>query len=146
MLLEDGGKGLGRVGEGASPVADDAELPAHVEKELYRIAQEALNNALKHANASSVTVRLAVTPSPAHRGEPGEPSGQAADGQRIEFEVTDDGCGFDPGAVADKGGMGLTSIRERAEGLGGALSLNSAPRQGTTLKVDVYLSDLEITP
>jgi signal transduction histidine kinase len=122
------------------------QLPAHVEQELYRIAQEALNNALKHAQATSITVRLAVTPSLALRGEPVEPSGQAADGQRIEFEVADDGCGFDPGAVADKGGMGLTSIRERAESLGGALSLNSAPGQGTTLKVDVYLSDLELTP
>ena len=77
--------------------------------------------------------------------EPVEPSGQATAGQRIEFEVSDDGCGFDPGAVADKGGLGLTSIRERATGLGGALSLMSAPGQGTTLKVDVYLSDREIT-
>jgi len=122
------------------------ELPAHIEKELYRIAQEALNNALKHAQATSVTVRLTVTPSPAHRGEPAEPSGPATGGQRIEFEVSDDGCGFDPREIVDKGGMGLTSIRERAEGLGGTLSLNSVPGQGTTLKVDVYLSDLEITP
>jgi len=121
------------------------ELPAHVEKELYRIAQEALNNALKHAQATSVTVRLAVTPSSALRGEPVEPSGQATTGQRIEFEVSDDGCGFDPGAVAGKGGMGLTSIRERAAGFGGTLSLISAPGQGTTLKVDVFLSDREIS-
>jgi signal transduction histidine kinase len=125
---------------------EDIELPAHVEKELYRIAQEALNNALKHAHATSVTVRLAVTPALASRGAPVEPSGQVTDGQRIEFEVSDDGCGFDPWAVVDKGGMGLTSIRERAEGLRGALSLSSAPGQGTTLKVDVYLSNREITP
>jgi len=124
---------------------EDIKLPAHVEIELYRIAQEALNNALKHAQATSVTVRLALTPSLALRGEPVEPSGQATAGQRIEFEVSDDGCGFDPGAVADKGGLGLTSIRERTAGLGGALSLMSAPGQGTTLKVDVYLSDREIT-
>ena len=54
----------------------EVELPADVERQLYRIAEEALNNALKHANASSVTVRLAVTPSLSLHREPAEPSGR----------------------------------------------------------------------
>lgn len=112
----------------------DVKLPAAMEKELYRIAQEALNNTLKHANASSVTVRLAVTP-----------SAMNPDGRHLVFEVSDDGCGFDPQAVADKGGLGLTSIRERVEDLGGELNVVSSPGEGTALRVDVHLSDTEKT-
>lgn len=112
----------------------DVVLPANLEKELYRIAQEALNNTLKHASASSVTVRLAETPSVSK-----------ADRRRLELEVSDDGRGFDPGAVGDKGGLGLTSIRERVECLGGELNVISAPGEGTALRVDVPLSDTEKT-
>jgi signal transduction histidine kinase len=110
----------------------DVKLPPNLEEELYRIAQEALNNTLKHANASSVTVRLAVTPS-------------ATKGRHLELEVSDDGCGFDPQAVGNKGGLGLTSIRERVAGLGGELNVISAPGEGTALRVDVPLSDREKT-
>jgi signal transduction histidine kinase len=116
------------------------ELPPNLEEELYRIAQEALNNTLKHANASSVTVRLAVTPSATNGGVGARP-----DGRHLEFEVSDDGCGFDLQAVGDKGGLGLTSIRERVEGLGGELNVISSPGQGTALRVDVHLSDTEKT-
>jgi signal transduction histidine kinase/sugar lactone lactonase YvrE len=112
----------------------DVELPAAIEKELYRITQEALNNTLKHANASSITVRLAITPSVMNR-----------DGRHLELEVSDDGCGFDPQAVGDKGGLGLTSIRERVEGLGGELNVVSSPGEGTALRVNVNLSDTEET-
>jgi signal transduction histidine kinase len=104
---------------------EDVELPAPIEEELYRIAQEALNNALKHAHATSVTVRIVV------------PAGS----QRLEFEVSDDGCGFDLDAVKDKGGLGLTSIRERADRLGAELSVTSTPGQGTRVKIE-----MEITP
>jgi len=92
-------------------------LPAHVESDLYRVAQEALNNVLKHAHASRVTVVLEV-----------------ADG-RVRLEITDDGDGFrtaEPG-----GGLGLTGMRERAEQLGGALCLESAPGAGTRVVVEV---------
>ena len=82
---------------------DLIELPAPVEEGLYRIAQEALNNALKHASATSVTVRIC-----------------AEDGQVI-LEVADNGHGFDPAAVKDRGGMGLVSMRERARQLDGRL-------------------------
>ncbi len=95
------------------------DLPGTVEEGLYRIAQEALNNALKHAVPRSVFLRI--------RAEAG----------RVVLEVEDDGRGFEPTAVSDKGGMGLTSMRERAERLGGSYALVSAPGDGTTVRVDV---------
>ena len=101
----------------------DIELPAPVEEELYRIAQEALNNSLKHAHATSVTVRIGIVD----------------DGRRLELEVSDDGRGFDLDAVKDKSGLGLTSFRERVDGLGGVLSVFSAPGQGTRVKVELEM-------
>jgi signal transduction histidine kinase len=95
------------------------ELPTSVEEALYRIAQEALNNALKHAAATSVTVTV------------------RARGDRVELEVMDDGRGFDPGALSDKGGMGLVGMRERAEKMGGTLAVLSRPGAGTRVRVAV---------
>jgi signal transduction histidine kinase len=110
----------GRVGVEARLLTEGlVELPAPVEEGLYRIAQEALNNALKHAAATSVTVSI------------------CAKGERVELEVMDNGQGFDPDTVSDRGGMGLTSIRERAEKLGGSLTVLSAPGEGTRVKVSV---------
>jgi len=98
---------------------DLIELPAHVEEELYRIAQEALNNALKHAGATTVTVHI-----------------RAEDHQAV-LEVSDNGRGFNPAAVSNCGGMGLVSMDERARRLGGTLSVSSAPGQGTTVRAGV---------
>ncbi len=95
------------------------DLPASVEEGLYRIAQEALNNALKHAIPRTVILRI------------------RAEARRVTLEVEDDGRGFDVAAVGDGGGMGLVSMRERADRLGGSLSLVSAPGKGTTVRVDV---------
>ena len=100
-------------------VEGTVELPAFLEEGLYRIAQEALNNALKHAAATSVTVRV------------------RADEEWVTLEVADDGVGFDPDAVGEMGGIGLASMRERAEGLGGSLTIASASGQGTRVKVTV---------
>jgi signal transduction histidine kinase len=97
------------------------ELAAPVEEALYRIAQEALNNALKHASATAVSVRVVASES------------------RIEIEVRDDGVGFDPGDVRDRGGMGLANMQERIEKLGGQLAIRSAPRKGTTVRVTLDL-------
>ena len=96
-------------------------LPRPVEEGLYRIAQEALNNTLKHTTATTVTVYL--------RGEEGQ----------VELEVVDDGCGFDPEVVGAGGGMGLMSMRERAEELGGTLTVSSAPGEGTSVQVRISL-------
>jgi PAS domain S-box-containing protein len=95
------------------------ELPAPVEEGLYRIAQEALNNALKHAAASLMTVWL------------------RADGEQVELEVVDNGIGFDPETGSDRGGVGMLSMQERAERLGGSLSILSAPGSGTRVIVRV---------
>ena len=92
-----------------------AELPPSVEEGLYRIAQEALNNSLKHAGASSVTVRILVGP------------------EWAELEVSDNGRGFDLEQVTDRGGIGLSSMRERAERLDGSIKIISKPGEGTRL-------------
>lgn len=94
-------------------------LPAPLEEGLYRIAQEALNNALKHAAANAVVVRI------------------HAEDDCVQLEVTDNGKGFDVAAVRDQGGLGLVSMRERAERLGGVLTILSAPGEGTTVRVNV---------
>jgi len=84
-----------------------------------------LNNALKHAAATTEVVHL-----------------RKANG-RVELEVVDDGLGFQPEAVRDRGGMGLESICQRAEGLGGTATIRSAPGEGTSVKV---VADLEEDP
>jgi signal transduction histidine kinase/HAMP domain-containing protein len=94
-------------------------LPASVEQDLYGIAQEALNNALKHAMATSITVWL------------------RADGEGLELEVADDGRGFEPERAVDGGGLGLSTMRERATRLGGDLEIQSAPGEGTRVKVGI---------
>lgn len=96
-------------------------LKKHVEVSLYHIAQEALNNSLKHAAASAVTVRI--------RGMQ----------DRVELEVCDDGKGFDPATIGKGGGVGMVSMRERIEKLGGSLQIISAPGQGTRICVQVGL-------
>ena len=97
----------------------DAE-PSCSAAEVLRIAQEALQNALRHASASHVDVRL-----------------HAEDG-RLRVAVADDGVGFDP----DEPGLrsrrlGLTSMEERARALGGTLSIDSRPGAGTTIVLEV---------
>jgi signal transduction histidine kinase len=89
---------------------------------LYRIAQEALNNALKHSRATEVLLRLST--------------GQ----EQVEMEVADNGIGFDLGKVTAKGGgMGLTNMRERAEKLGGSLTIHTAPDNGTAIDVRISI-------
>lgn len=98
-------------------VNDIVELAPAVEEALYRIVQEALNNTLKHANASAVTVRIVI------------------DADQVQLCVEDDGCGFDPQAVASGGGIGLRSIHERCEGIGASLVITSADGNGTQVLV-----------
>jgi signal transduction histidine kinase len=85
------------------------------EIELYHILQEALNNAMKHAQAASVEILLSVAPG------------------TIELNINDDGIGFDVNAVRT-GGMGLTSMAERAKRIGGILSILSEPGKGTQIR------------
>ncbi|WP_327009486.1 sensor histidine kinase [Dactylosporangium sp. NBC_01737] len=116
-------------GTGAVPPGWGLQLDAEpavspqVEEALYRIALEALGNAARHAGASQVTLRL------------------AGDDTRVVLEVVDDGVGFQPGALAAGSGggarlgrLGLRSMRERAELVGGTLEVMSAPGAGTVVR------------
>jgi signal transduction histidine kinase len=87
---------------------------------LFRIAQEAVLNARKHAEASELAISLARDPA----------------ANRIVLSVRDDGCGFDARAPA-RGRLGLLTMRERAEACGGVLELDSAPGRGTHLRAVV---------
>ncbi len=60
-----------------------------------------------------------------------------ADGDAVTLKVSDDGQGFDPQAMNDRGGLGLVSMQERAERIGGRLAIHSAPGEGTTIVVQV---------
>ena len=100
----------------------EIRLPPEIEEGLYRIAQEALNNALKHAQAHGITVSLRHVPH-----------------QRIVvLEIADDGMGFDPAVARDQGGMGLRGMEERAAQFGGQLTIQSRPGAGTSVRVEVY--------
>jgi signal transduction histidine kinase len=96
-------------------------LPRPVETALFRVVQEGLTNILRHAKASSVMVRL------------------DQDHDLIILEICDDGVGFDPQRLESldpgKRGLGLRGMRERATILGGSLELESAPREGTTVRI-----------
>jgi len=102
-------------------LGDEPELPLEQKEALYRIAQEALHNTVKHARASQVELVLA-----------------RAD-RCLTLEVRDNGQGFDPGG-SFPGHLGLRSMRERAEQLGGELSFASAPGQGTTVCARIPLA------
>ncbi|HEU0316663.1 MAG TPA: GAF domain-containing sensor histidine kinase, partial [Solirubrobacteraceae bacterium] len=91
--------------------------------EVLRVAQEALQNALRHAAADRIEVRLA-----------------AATPGRLVLEVTDDGAGFDPDDPAPRARhLGLTSMHERARRLGGALEIRSTPGSGTAVRLVIPL-------
>jgi signal transduction histidine kinase/PAS domain-containing protein len=89
------------------------------ESELYRIAQEALNNVVKHAQANQVTIRLVETPG------------------GIRMTIEDDGIGFDPSTVEHSGGQGFRNMRERAANIEARCSFESVPGQGTKITIEV---------
>jgi signal transduction histidine kinase len=99
----------------------EERLPPDVEEGLYRIALEALNNALKHAQARSIKVQLRQDE--LRRTEP----------VRATMEIVDDGVGFDLATACERGGMGLSAMEERAAELGGRLTVESAPGSGTRI-------------
>jgi signal transduction histidine kinase len=94
----------------------EPELPLPVKEALYRIAQEALHNTVKHAHADHVELRLTETDS------------------HVELEISDDGVGFDV-VQARPGHLGLQSMRERAGAHRGLLELHSREDTGTTIRV-----------
>lgn len=112
-----------------TPVSVDGKpmprLTKTTEAAMYRVAQEALNNVARHAKASRVHIRLWMSPGELH------------------CRIRDDGVGFDPGALsrASKNALGIIGIRERLNVLGGSLEIQSAPQQGTELKIEVPVED-----
>jgi signal transduction histidine kinase len=97
-------------------------LGSDCEEHLYRLGQEALANASKHAQATQI--RVAVT----------------NEGSSVGLEVSDDGRGFDPAATYS-GHLGLTTMRSRASEIGAQLLIDSAPGQGTAVRVELPLPD-----
>jgi PAS domain S-box-containing protein len=95
-------------------LCDEPAVPLELKEPIYRIAQEALNNTVKHARARRVTLRLECT------------------AEEIVVEISDDGVGFDPGGEYP-GHLGLRSMRERATALGGTLQIESARGLGSRL-------------
>ncbi|MGW3634190.1 GAF domain-containing sensor histidine kinase [Streptomyces sp. NPDC005122] len=95
-------------------------LPAAQEEAMLRVSQEALHNALRHSGAARVDVLL-------------EKRGPGA-----VLRVSDDGDGFDPTAIRNAGRhLGLVSMRDRSSGVGGTLTVESAPGKGTTIEMEV---------
>ncbi|BCB81514.1 hypothetical protein GCM10022251_17230 [Phytohabitans flavus] len=94
-------------------------LTAAREEAVYRTAQEALHNALRHGDPSAVTVEL--------RAEAG----------KVVLRVDDDGRGFDQAPAQAARRLGLASMRERAAAVGGALKITSAPGAGTSVRLEV---------
>jgi signal transduction histidine kinase len=106
------------------------ELPADLHVALYRIAQEALNNVVKHAKASQVAVSLRCTPClPSRSLREGEGTGV-----NVELVIRDDGRGFDPDDVPPEC-MGVGIMRERAEAANARLGIVSQTGQGTQVTV-----------
>jgi signal transduction histidine kinase len=112
----------GRAGLKTSLKADlTTRLPFAMEEGLYHIAQEALNNSLKHSHAKSVHVSLRQS------------------GPVVTLEVADDGIGFDVSQAYQEGKMGLPDMDDHAAEIGGKLTITSQPGQGTRIRVDVIL-------
>ncbi|MCU1267838.1 MAG: putative two-component system sensor kinase [Acidobacteria bacterium] len=94
-----------------------------VEDHLLRIGQEAMNNAVKHGQAKRILINLVF------------------DARRVQLSIRDDGCGFDIQAGNGRPGhFGLIGMRERAEQIGGTLSIHSGNGSGTEIVVDVPIS------
>lgn len=101
------------------------QLPYTIKSELYHMAQESLNNILKHSHASHVRVSLRFQ-------------------ERLTcMEIWDNGVGFNPALAATSGGLGLAGLSERAEKIGAELHIESVPGKGTriSVKVDVPAAD-----
>lgn len=101
-------------------VSGDRRIDGSIELALFRIVQEALNNALRHARANQIRISADIGDS------------------RVRFVVTDDGTGFDPSGLPVRSKhLGLSSMEERARDLGGTLRIDSASGKGTIVILEV---------
>ncbi len=97
------------------------DLPFDLGDNLQRMISEALTNVARHAEATRVQLQLRSTD------------------QAIELQITDDGCGFDPGVIGQPGHYGLIGLQERARSLGGTLGIDSQSGRGTALSIVIPL-------
>jgi signal transduction histidine kinase len=105
----------------------ESDVPAALRTPIFRILQEATNNAAKHSGARRLVIGL------------------DEGGGRLRLRVEDDGVGFDPGAPpveGGNGGSGLSSMRERTELSRGAFTLRAAPHAGTAIAAEWRLDRL----
>lgn len=105
-------------------VERERRLPIRIEEEMYRIAQEGLNNIVKHAEATEVQIKLKY------------------EENIVLLELIDDGKGFDPAIAHRSGGFGLQGIQERVKQLGGTLGIESSPLRGTHLSARIPLEQI----
>ncbi len=128
MLCNDFDGDIPSVKVGCAACISEIGLHDNLKLSIYRVVQEALNNARKHAAAQKVRVNL------------------TEDEKGLLLEITDDGQGFDPDAPAQRspvdGGLGLDSMRERVEFTGGKFRIDSEPGQGTTIRASWPRSSL----
>ena len=107
----------------------NCNLPSDVETTFFRIAQESLTNVIRHAEARRVEIELAQTP------------------LGVCLRIEDNGKGFDPDEIIHRKALphlGLISIQERAEMLGGSLAVYSAPGEGTSVQVRIPILDPQV--
>ncbi len=102
----------------AEELCGEPPVPLEVKETVYRIAREAMQNAVKHSQATAIRLRLRWN------------------GEWLDLEVSDNGVGFDPAQPFD-GHLGLRSMRERAAGQGGELLIDSAPGAGTRVELSI---------
>jgi signal transduction histidine kinase len=96
-------------------------LPAEISTCLYRVAQEAIQNATKHSDSRDIVVKLTAT------------------ADAIHLSVADSGRGFDQAGTGYNAGLGLVSMAERARSMGGRLTVRSAANQGTRIEASIPL-------
>jgi signal transduction histidine kinase len=101
-------------------ICNEPAIALEAKQAFYRIAQEALHNIIKHANATTIDLTLETAP------------------DAVTLTVADDGAGFDPDA-SFPGHLGLRSMRERMARLGGDLTITSAPGQGATIRATLSI-------
>lgn len=113
-----------------SGIPEDVSLPSWVEETLYRVSREALENVIRHAGACRATIHL------------------VSKGPEMRIVIQDDGKGFTvppPSALLQRGHLGLVSMRERIEHLGGSYSIESVPSRGTTVTFSITIADSCVT-
>jgi signal transduction histidine kinase len=104
-------------------ISGDRHLPVNIENELFNIAKEGLSNIIKHAQTDQAALTLLLE-----------------DGNRVSMCIEDAGIGFDTTKLkASPGHLGLTSMSERVQALGGSLTIETQPGKGTRVRVEIVL-------